>query len=63
MKKILFTSSMFMFVIVGFSACTKCELCTKDSSPEIRICEDDYNSNTEYGLALDFQEATGYSCK
>lgn len=52
-----------MFVLVGFSACTKCELCTKDSSPEIRICEDDYNSNTEYGLALDFQEATGYSCK
>lgn len=49
--------------ITGMSACTKCKVCTKESSPEVRICEKDYGSSTEYGLAVDAREAMGYECK
>jgi len=57
--------TLFAALIVatfGLSSCDKCEVCTKNSEPEVRICEDDYNSNTEYGLALDLMGATGYDC-
>jgi len=49
--------------ITGMSACTKCKVCTKESSPEVRLCEKDYNSKTAYGLAVDMKESEGYSCK
>jgi len=49
--------------ITGMSACTKCKICTKESSPEVRLCEKDYGSSTEYGLAVDAREAQGYTCK
>lgn len=62
MNKLSFTAA-FAVIIIGLSSCTKCEICTKDSEPEVRICENDYDSNTEYGLALDFKEANGYECK
>lgn len=63
MKKVLFTTSIIAFTALGLSSCTDCDICTKDSSPEIRICEDDYSSSTEYGLALDLREAQGYDCR
>lgn len=44
------------------SSCTKCKLCTKDSEPEFRLCEKDYDSQTEYGATVDFYEAQGWSC-
>jgi hypothetical protein len=50
-------------ILTGFSSCRKCEICTKDSAPEIRVCEKDYNSNTEYSLNLDILEAGGYNCR
>lgn len=53
---------MFVFVVTGLSACGDCEVCTKDSEPEVRICEDDYSTNVEYSLALDAREANGYTC-
>jgi len=59
----MLTIGFFGFVAVGLSSCSKCEICTKESSNEIRICEDDYNNNTAYGLALDFQESMGYNCR
>ncbi len=62
MKKVFFASSMFVFVVTGLSACGDCEVCTKDSEPEVRICEDDYSTNVEYSLALDAREANGYTC-
>ena len=49
--------------ITGMSACTKCKVCTKESSPEVRLCEKDYDTDTQYGIAVDAQEANGYSCK
>jgi len=63
MKKVLFASSMLAFTAMGLTACEDCDICTKDSSPEIRICEDDYASSTEYGLALDARELQGYDCR
>lgn len=63
MRKALFTLSMSFFVAMGLSACSKCEICTREDSNEIRVCEDDYGSNTAYGLALDFQETQGYNCR
>jgi hypothetical protein len=62
MKKVILSTAI-LFLIVGFSSCKKkCEVCTKENSPEVRICEDDYDSNTEYGLVLDITEASGYNC-
>lgn len=63
MRKSIFALSMIAFTVVGLSACSKCEVCTRDASNEIRVCESDYSSNTAYGLALDFQETQGYNCR
>lgn len=49
--------------VTGMSACTKCKVCTKESAAEVRLCEKDYGSKTQYGLAVDAMEAQGYSCK
>lgn len=63
MKKLSFLVATGAFILMGFSSCSKCEVCTKDNSNEVRICQKDYKSNTAYGLALDAQEAGGYECK
>ena len=63
MKKVVMTSALAVIISLGFSACNKCETCTKDSEPEVKVCEDDYGSNTEYGLALDGLEVLGYECR
>jgi hypothetical protein len=63
MKKALFISITLAVFLSSFASCRKCEICTKDSSPEVRICEKDYDSNTEYGFAIDATEAMGYECK
>ena len=63
MRKAIFTTSMIAFTAMGLASCSDCEICTKDSAPEIRLCESDYNSNTEYGLALDYHTANGYNCR
>jgi len=61
MKKVaLFVAAAGM---LSLFACSKCKVCTKESSPELRICEKDYNSATEYGLAVDVAEAGGFTCK
>jgi len=61
MKKV----ALFVAVagVVSLAACTKCKVCTKENSPEIRICEKDYDSSTEYGFAVDVAEGNGYTCK
>lgn len=63
MKNILSIPILAVLVSTGFMSCSKCEVCTKESSPEIRVCNKDYNNNTAYGLALDSYEASGYACK
>ena len=64
MKKIFFASALTVIISIGFTSCQKkCELCTQESELEIRICESDYDSNTEYGLALDVIEGSGYTCR
>ena len=63
MKKLVLLSAMSVIIITGFASCNKCQICTKESSNEIRVCQKDYSNNTEYGLALDSYEADGYSCK
>lgn len=60
-SSVLIASSLF--IIMALASCGKCQICTKDSSPEVRICRGDYNNNTAYGLALDVQEAGGYECR
>lgn len=63
MKMIIFVAAIGFAMLTGFSSCKQCQICTKDSSPEVRICERDYNTDTEYGFAIDAQEAQGYNCK
>lgn len=63
MKKTLFASMVALLFLTGMSSCGKCQICTKPSEPEARLCRDDYSSETEYGLAVDLKEASGYECK
>ncbi len=63
MKNSIKLITLAVFATVGISSCTQCQICTKTSEPEIRFCEDDYDSNTQYGLAIDVAEAGGYTCK
>ncbi len=59
--------SVFMLLaavsLFTFSSCKKCTVCTKSNEPDVRYCEKDYDSNTEYGIAIDLKEADGYDCK
>jgi len=48
---------------MSISSCSKCQICSKPNSNEVRICEKDYKSNTAYGFAVDAYEANGYACK
>lgn len=63
MKKVFFATAFAVLMLAGTSSCKRCQICTKASSPEIRVCEKDYDTNTQYGLALDGYEALGYDCK
>ncbi len=63
MKKLFLLPAVLVVLTIGLTSCTKCEICTKDSEPELRICEGDYSSNSAYGFALDWYEAGGYTCK
>jgi hypothetical protein len=63
MKKLLFITAIALTFAAGLSSCSKCQVCTKENSNEVRICEKDYNSNTAYGFTIDTYEASGYSCK
>lgn len=47
----------------AMTACSKCKVCTKENEAEVRLCEKDYDSQTEYGFAVDVMEADGYNCK
>lgn len=62
-KSYLLTTLVVTIITVAFSSCRKCEICTKESEPEVRICEGDYGTKTEYGLAIDAQELLGYECR
>ncbi|MBL0309923.1 MAG: hypothetical protein IPP77_09675 [Bacteroidetes bacterium] len=63
MKKVFIASAFALILSSGLMSCKRCQVCTKSSSPEVRVCEKDYSNNTLYGLALDAYEAQGYSCK
>lgn len=50
-------------IILMFSvASCKCTTCKKDGGSKVRLCEKDYDSNTEYGFAVDAYEVMGYEC-
>lgn len=61
MKNVMYTVAV-VAVMLSVSSCRKCQICTKDSAPEIRVCEKDYNSATEYGAVIDSYEFIGYDC-
>ncbi len=48
--------------VLSMAACTKCKVCTKENSPEVRLCEKDYDTETEFGFAVDAADAGGYTC-
>lgn len=63
MKKVLFVSVVALLFSTSISSCSKCQVCTKPSEPEQRLCKGDYNTETEFGFAVDTKEAQGYDCK
>jgi hypothetical protein len=63
MKNVIFMSMTALVLCVGATSCSKCQVCTKPSEPEVRLCKGDYGTETEYGIAVDTKEAQGYECK
>jgi len=63
MKKLSFLGAMGIVISLGLTSCSRCEICTRDNSNEIRVCEKDYDTNTAFGFTVDTYEATGYKCK
>lgn len=63
MKIKMLAAVVAVISLVSFSSCTKCKVCTKENSPEVRFCEKDYSSQTEYGFAVDVAESQGFDCK
>jgi hypothetical protein len=65
-KTIIMKTKISLFILaaagITFASCSKCQLCTEEDSPEVRICRDDYGSESEYDAAIDFTEALGYDC-
>lgn len=59
----MFITAAAVLFAAAFTSCTKCQVCSKSNSNEVRICEKDYNSNTSYGFTIDTYEASGYTCK
>jgi NADH:ubiquinone oxidoreductase subunit F (NADH-binding) len=62
MKTIIATVFTAIFFISGLSSCQKCTVCEKGSEPDVRICEDDYNNDSQYREAITDKEADGFSC-
>jgi hypothetical protein len=63
MKKMYLSIAAAITMTMALGSCSKCVVCTKSASPEIRVCEKDYSSNTQYGVVVDGYELSGYSCK
>lgn len=61
MKKVILL--LTVAATAGLTACSKCKVCIKESSPEVRLCEKDYNTKTEYGITVDAYELAGFKCK
>jgi len=62
MKTIKLSLFILPLAAVSFASCSECSICTKDDSPEVRICEEDYENEQEYHNAIGFMEFGGYDC-
>lgn len=63
MKSTIYIAVTAIVLVMTASSCRKCQICTKDSAAEVRVCEKDYNNTTEYGVVIDGLELTGYNCR
>jgi hypothetical protein len=63
MKSLIITAAAALFISMGLGSCAKCETCSKSGSDTVRVCQSDYNSNTGYGLKIDYYKSLGYTCK
>lgn len=63
MKNSILALSITTFTVIALSSCGKCQICVKDGANEVRVCEKNYDSNTAYGLALDYYEGMEYTCR
>ena len=63
MKNVFYTAAVAVIIMMSSSSCRKCQICTKDSAPEVRVCESDYNNVTEFGVVIDVLEGSGYNCR
>lgn len=63
MKNLILATATLLTLSFTIASCSKCATCTKSGGSEVKLCEKDYGSNTEYGLAKDAYEAQGYDCQ
>ena len=63
MKRTITFTALALVMATGFTSCRKCVVCTQSGADEVRVCEGDYDSNTEYGLVVDGLELGGYNCR
>ncbi len=61
--KTLILAAATLLIASTASSCKQCSVCTKTNEPEVRYCEKDYDSKTQYGLAVDVKESQGFNCK
>jgi hypothetical protein len=45
-----------------FSSCSKCTTCSPETGSDVKFCESDYSTSSEYDEAVNLYEGTGYSC-
>lgn len=61
MKKI--TLSLFTIgMLFAVSSCSKCTTCTKTNSPQLKYCQKDYASKSDYDNAVAATTLLGYDC-
>jgi len=62
-KELFISKKIILFLLVAFTfvACKKCQDCTCDNVTE-EVCEDDFDSNSDYNAAILVLEDLGCDC-
>ncbi|MES2622189.1 MAG: hypothetical protein V4615_15165 [Bacteroidota bacterium] len=62
MKKIMVIICSGVLFLATLSGCQECTICEKGSEPDVRICKNDYNNDSQYRDAITTKEGDGFSC-
>jgi len=63
MKYVFATALLLIVLMTSVISCSKCKICTQKSRLEVRICEEDYANDIQYGMMIDSVVTAGYKCQ